>query len=319
MNFELSDVETSWRSKGHTLGRELSDSATSAAVIAGAARVGLLDPGATLLAVAVAVEALAAESAAAGIALALHSAAARTVSGEPRFSALMRGDGVGALTLSTEAVPLFTGDVLNGRVSWVAPLTDRGIAIIAGRRGAELIACAVLLDTPGVSSETVRTAALRGLVCGHLTLEDAACVPMGPTVPVMIRARILIAAAGIGMGRRAVRDALDSARGTSKGAGGEQSVQGLVADAATDLDAAMLLMWKAATTPLSLAAASMAKLASTVAAQRAIERATQVVGADSFRRGHGLEQLAQDVRALELFAGRTEALREAVAVETLPT
>ena len=80
-----------------------------------------------------------------------------------------------------------------------------------------------------------------------------------------------------------------------------------------------MLTWKAATeaTP-TLAAASMAKLAATEATQRAVARATQVVGADSFRAGHVVEGLAQDVRALELFAGRTEALREAVAEETLP-
>ena len=34
--------------------------------------------------------------------------------------------------------------------------------------------------------------------------------------------------------------------------------------------------------------------------------------------GHIVESLTQAVRALELFAGRTEALREAVASETLP-
>ena len=62
----------------------------------------------------------------------------------------------------------------------------------------------------------------------------------------------------------------------------------------------------------------MAKLAATEATQRAVARATQVVGADSFRAGHIVERLSQDVRALELFAGRTEALREAVALETLP-
>jgi hypothetical protein len=39
------------------------------------------------------------------------------------------------------------------------------------------------------------------------------------------------------------------------------------------------------------------------------------VGVDSFQRGHIIERLAQDVRALELFAGRTEALRAAVAEE----
>jgi hypothetical protein len=31
-----------------------------------------------------------------------------------------------------------------------------------------------------------------------------------------------------------------------------------------------------------------------------------------------IERLTQDVRAIELFAGRTEALREAVADEELP-
>jgi alkylation response protein AidB-like acyl-CoA dehydrogenase len=96
-------------------------------------------------------------------------------------------------------------------------------------------------------------------------------------------------------------------------------VQGLLADAATELEAATLLTWKAATaSELSLADASMAKLAATEATQRAVARATQVVGVDSFRSGHIVERLAQDVRALELFAGRTEALREAVALETLP-
>jgi len=69
---------------------------------------------------------------------------------------------------------------------------------------------------------------------------------------------------------------------------------------------------------LSLAEASQAKLAATTAAQAAVVRATQVVGADSFRRGHVIERLTQDVRAIELFAGRTETLREAVAEAELP-
>jgi hypothetical protein len=43
------------------------------------------------------------------------------------------------------------------------------------------------------------------------------------------------------------------------------------------------------------------------------------VGVETFRAGHVIERLAQDVRALELFAGRTEALRTAVAAEVLPS
>jgi alkylation response protein AidB-like acyl-CoA dehydrogenase len=132
----------------------------------------------------------------------------------------------------------------------------------------------------------------------------------------MTRIRILMAAAGLGIGRRALREALATARAAHTAAAGEQTVQGLLADAATELDAAMLMTWKAASAePLSLADASLAKLMATGAAQRAVERATQVVGIDSFQRGHIIERLAQDVRALELFAGRTEALRAAVAEE----
>jgi alkylation response protein AidB-like acyl-CoA dehydrogenase len=135
----------------------------------------------------------------------------------------------------------------------------------------------------------------------------------------MVRIRVLMAAAGLGIGRRALREALVTAKTAHTAAAGEQTVQGLLADAATELDAAVVMTWKAAgpETP-SLADASMAKLMATAAAQRAVERATQVVGADSFQRGHIIERLAQDVRALELFAGRTEALRAAVAESTLP-
>jgi alkylation response protein AidB-like acyl-CoA dehydrogenase len=209
---------------------------------------------------------------------------------------------------------------LTGRASLVGPLTDRGLAIVGARSGDTLLACAVALDAPGVRAEVVHTAALRGFVCGHVTLGDVPAVLVGAPVPFMVRIRILLAAAGLGMGRRALREALAAAHGQrGRGAGGEQTVQGLLADAATELDAAMVLIWKAAASQsLSLAEASMAKLAATEATQRAVARATQVVGIDSFREGHVIERLAQDVRALELFAGRTEALREAVAAEVLP-
>jgi acyl-CoA dehydrogenase len=186
---------------------------------------------------------------------------------------------------------------------------------VAARRGEELVGCAVQLSSPGVAVDVVALAGLPGMVMGHLVLTDVPCTVIGATIPVMSRARVFVAAVGLGVARRAVREALGSARGTSQGAGGEQTVQGLIADAATDLDAAMLLTWKAATAPLSLGLASMAKLAATIAAQRAVERATQVIGAESFREGHIIERLTKDVRALELFAGRTEALREAVALE----
>jgi alkylation response protein AidB-like acyl-CoA dehydrogenase len=324
MDFFLTDTQLEWRATAETIARGLPAEADAAAVVRAAARGHLIGAGMDLLSASVAVEAMAGESAAAALAYALHAAVVMGAAG-PRPEALERGEAVGAVALSSEAVPVLRRGRLSGRASWVAPLTSGGIAVVGAHDGDGAVggpvACLVPLDAPGVSFEAVETAALRGLVCGHVMLEDVGCTASGPTAPFMARIRVLLAAAGLGMGRRAVRESMAAARALNRtGAGGEQTVQGLLADAATEIDAAKLLTWRAASAPaLSLAAASMAKLAATEATQRAVARATQVVGAESFRQGHAIERLAQDVRALELFAGRTEALRESVAAETCPT
>jgi alkylation response protein AidB-like acyl-CoA dehydrogenase len=319
VNFDLTDVQAAWREKGASLGRDVAPDPAAAGVVQGAARAGLLDPDADLLAITVAVEAMANESPAAAVIYALHSGTALAVAGDARFASFFRGEAVAAVGLSSDDMPAEEGGRLSGRAPWVAPITSRGVAIVAPRSGGERTAYAISLEEPGVTVETVRTAGLERLICGHLTLQHVACTKIGATLPIMTRIRVLMAAAGLGIGRRALREALATARAAHTAAAGEQTVQGLLADAATDLDAATMMVWKAASAAApSLADASMAKLAATGAAQRAVERATQVVGADSFQRGHIVERLAQDVRALELFAGRTEALREAVAEEVLP-
>ena len=319
MDFNLTDVQRSWREKAHALGSDLPPDAVSADVVMGAARVGLLEPRADLLTAAVAVEALAYDAASAGISFALHTGILLALGPDDRFAALARGEVVGAIALSTDNMPVSEAGALTGRASLVGPLTDRGVAIIGARSGESVVAAAVALDAQGVSVEDIETSALRGFASGNVVLNKARGELLGATIPFMTRVRILLASAGLGMGRRALNEALHAAHALrGRGAGGEQTVQGLLADAATELDAAMLLVWKAASSArLSLADASMAKLAATDATLRAVARATQVIGVDSFRRGHIVESLAQDVRALELFAGRTEALREAVASETL--
>jgi len=320
VDFNLSAAQLTSQSKAHELGKSLAADASPGDAIRAAVAAGVIDTRVDLLAAVVAVEALAYESSSTGVSLALHAGVTVGLDGDSRFSGLARGETVGAIALSSDDVPVEQDGRLSGRAAWVTPLTALGVAVIGMRSGDGLSAAAVMLNAPGVIQEPVDTAALAGLVCGHVRLDGAPFTAVGPTMPFMSRVRILLSAAGLGMGRRALHEALVAAHGrTGHGAGGEQTVQGLLADAATELDAAMLLTWKAAAaSTLSLADASMAKLAATGATQRAVARATQVVGADSFRRGHVIERLAQDVRTLELFAGRTEALREAVALETLP-
>jgi acyl-CoA dehydrogenase len=253
------------------------------------------------------------ESAAQAFAAALRAVAATATDLEGR---------PGAVSLSTDHLADLTGGQLTGRASWLAPLADTAIAIVAGKSAQGLVACAVALDAPGVTLEPIHTSALSGVPFGHATFEHAPCTVLGATTGLMAQVRVLLAAAALGMGRRALAEGLAALRaqqGRPQGAGGEQTVQGLLADAATELEAAAVLIEKAASTETpSLADASMAKLAATEATQRAVARATQVIGAESFTSGHIVEQLAQHVRALELFAGRTEALREAIAADLLP-
>src|SRR6476659_9358816 len=102
MDFNLTAVQLSWKSRAASLGRDLPPAATAADVIAGAARAGLIDPAIDLLAAALAVEALACESAPAALALALHSSIVLAVAGDERFTALARGETVAAVGLSSD-------------------------------------------------------------------------------------------------------------------------------------------------------------------------------------------------------------------------
>src|SRR4051812_20998526 len=129
MEFNLSEIQSAWRQKGAALGRDLADDPAAARVVMGAAREGLLEPQADLLAVAVAVEAMAFESSSAAVIFALHSGTALAVAGDERYSSLFRGETVAAVSLSSDDVPVEAGGILSGRAPWVAPITDHGVAV----------------------------------------------------------------------------------------------------------------------------------------------------------------------------------------------
>ena len=316
MDFALSDAQRAWQDTARSLAREWPRTGLTAAVAASAHAAGMFADDLDAPAAVAIVEAAGIEHPVGAVSLALQVAVNVSLADAV---ALTPSTGR-AVALSSETRPRLEGERLTGRALWVGPLADDTALIVGATQGDETVACAVAPGASATSVERIHAAGLHGFECAHLGFDGTPCVVLGSPRPVMARVRVLLAAAGIGMGRRAAREALRAALAYGRtGAGGEQTVQGLLADAATELDAAMLLVQQAALrSPMSLAQASMAKLAASEAAQRAVARATQIVGAESFREGHILEQLTQDVRALELFAGRTEALREAVADEVLP-
>jgi acyl-CoA dehydrogenase len=99
-----------------------------------------------------------------------------------------------------------------------------------------------------------------------------------------------------------------------------QAVSHQLAEVATEIQAARLLVREAATQydagvrPVRKASA-MAKLFATEAAQRAVDVAIQVHGARGLERGHLLEHLYREVRAPRIYEGASEVQREIIARE----
>ena len=87
-----------------------------------------------------------------------------------------------------------------------------------------------------------------------------------------------------------------------------QLTQAALADMATDLDAARLLVYRAAWLKDQGAdritrESAMAKLFATEAAQRIVDRAVQIHGGSGVERGTVVERLYREVRALRIYEG----------------
>jgi acyl-CoA dehydrogenase len=137
--------------------------------------------------------------------------------------------------------------------------------------------------------------------------------------------RATVGAAALGFARRALDEAV--ARSKSRELFGGplselQMVQGHIADMAVDVDAAALLVYRAAWTkdsgaPRVTREASMAKLFATDRAQQVIDKAVQIHGGDGVRHGHIVERLYREIRALRIYEGASDVQKVVIARQTL--
>ena len=137
--------------------------------------------------------------------------------------------------------------------------------------------------------------------------------------------RSTVAAAALGFARRALSETLE--RVTARVVEGtplfdRQMVQGHIADMAVDIDAAALLVYRAAWTKDSGAArvtreAAMAKLFATDHAQNVIDKAVQLHGGDGVKSGQVVERLYREIRALRIYEGASDIQRLVIAKQTL--
>ena len=265
---------------------------------------------------------------------------------------LASGEALGAFALSEEqagsdAANQHTtarldefGYVLDGRKVWVANAEAADVAIVfavtqPGTRGRGIGAFLVPLDSPGISrTSSGDSLGVRGLGCVNLVFRDvrvgADALLGGPADGFRIAmwaldgGRIAIAAQALGVGRASLDAALAHAKGHEafgQPIANYQAIQWMLADSATELDAARMLMLKAADArgrrDRPTLEAAMAKLAASEAAHRAADRAMQVLASHGYRRGSAVERLFRDVRATEIYQGTSEVQRMVIAEQIL--
>jgi butyryl-CoA dehydrogenase len=257
---------------------------------------------------------------------------------------LASGEAVGAFALSepaagsdaanqqTTARTDGDGYVLNGRKVWVANAEAAEVAIVFASTGSKSVgAFLVPFDTPGVT-RVVREDSLgvRGLGCMDLELTDvrvgadAVLGSIGDGFQIAMWAldggRVAIAAQALGVGEAALAAAIAHAKhhaAFGQPIANYQAIQWMLADSATDLDAARMLTMKAADARQRRARATleaaMAKLTASEAAHRAADRAMQILASHGYRRGSLVERLFRDVRAAEIYQGTSEVQRMVIA------
>jgi acyl-CoA dehydrogenase len=137
--------------------------------------------------------------------------------------------------------------------------------------------------------------------------------------------RCTVGAAAVGMAQRALEEAIRYSRARrqfGRTISEFQAIRFKLADMAVELEAARLLVYQAAWShdrgdPEVKRQSSMAKLYATEAAQRIVDQALQIHGAQGLVSGSIMERLYRDVRALRIYEGTSEIQKLIIARELL--
>ncbi len=142
------------------------------------------------------------------------------------------------------------------------------------------------------------------------------------TLKILDRGRITIGALAVGLGRGAIEESIRYAKDRTafgQPIGDFQAIRWMLADMKTEMDAARLLVHRAACMadagrPYGQQA-SMAKLFASEAAMRACNKAVQIHGGYGYTREFPVERYLRDAKLCEIGEGTSEVQRSVIARE----
>jgi butyryl-CoA dehydrogenase len=226
--------------------------------------------------------------------------------------------------------------ILNGTKNFItnAPVADLAIVLAAtdpaqGSRG--ITAFIVPMNTPGL---TVGPPDDKLGICGAPSAQvflsdcalddDARLGDVGGGFKIAMRSldggRIGIAAQALGIARAAFEDATRYAlerKTFGQPIAEHQAIQFKLADMRTEIDAARMLLWRAAVKKDSGGAystdAAMAKLFASEVANRAAKEGVQIFGGYGYLRDYPAERHFRDAKITEIYEGTSEIQRIVIA------
>jgi len=256
------------------------------------------------------------------------------------FALSESGAGSDPSGMRTRATKTDKGWVLSGQKLWITSGTDAGLFVVWARTAdlpgsAGITAFLVPGDAPGlVRGKPEHKMGQHGSTTTALEFndielgDDALLGEEGRGFRVAMMAldggRIGIAALALGCGLAATDFARDYAlerQQFGQAIAGFQAIQWMLADSATELDAAKLLLLRAAWLkeqgkPFTTEA-SMAKLMASERGHAACDRAIQVLGGYGYSREYPVERYLRDVRVTRIFEGTSEIQRVILSREVM--
>ena len=247
--------------------------------------------------------------------------------------------GSDAASLTTTAIKNGDHYIINGEKTWISNGGIAGHYVVFARTGeapgARGISALVLAaDTPGLEVvERIDVIAPHPLAWLRMTdcrvparnLLGESGSGFKVAMATLDIFRSTVGAAALGLARRALDEAIDHS--VTRNISGTpladlQLTQGAIADMATSIDAAALLIYRAAWTkdtgaPRISREASMAKMFATEEAQKVIDHALQLHGGNGVRCGTKVEELYREIRALRIYEGATEVQKVVIARQVI--
>ena len=265
---------------------------------------------------------------------------------------LARGEWIGCFALSepasgSDAAAMRTsarrdGDawVLNGTKNFITNGSIADVAVVfaqtdPAKKHKGIAAFIVETKTPGFSvGKLEKKLGIRGSDTAQLVFQDCRVPSSGLlgeadagfriALSTLDGGRISIAAQAVGIARACLEDSLAYAK--QREAFGQriadfQAIQWMLADMATEIDAARLLTWRAAALKDAgedhILAAAEAKLFASDVAVRAARDCVQIFGGYGYLKDFPAERHYRDAKITEIYEGTSEIMKLVIAEEIL--